>query len=44
MSNQWTKTPADFPAAVPNSEGIPAAARADVLVAPFNDVDRAASI
>jgi glutamate-1-semialdehyde 2,1-aminomutase len=44
MSNQWTKTPADFPTAVPNSEGIPAAAQRDVLVAPFNDVERATSL
>jgi len=44
MSNQWTRTPAEFPTAVPNSEGIPASTRADVLIAPFNDIDRAASI
>jgi len=44
MSNQWTTAPADFPHAVPNSEGIPAATQHDVLVAPFNDTDRAASM
>ncbi len=44
MSNQWTKQPAEYPAAVPNSEGIPASVRDEVLVAPFNDIDRAASI
>jgi len=44
MSNQWTNQPTDFPEAVPNSEGIPAAAQRDVLVAPFNDVERATSL
>lgn len=44
LSNQWTTSPIDFPSPVPNSEGIPKAALADVLVAPFNDIDRTASI
>ncbi len=44
LSNQWTKSPLDYPTPVPNSEGIPKAALADVLVAPFNDIHRAASI
>ena len=44
MSNQWTRMPAEFPEAVPNSEGIPSSAARDVLVAPFNDVDRATSL
>ena len=44
MSNQWTTESADFPLAVPNSEGIPAATQQDVLVAPFNDIDRTASL
>ncbi|MDP6979139.1 MAG: aspartate aminotransferase family protein [Myxococcota bacterium] len=44
MSNQWTKQPADYPTPVPNSEGIPAATAGDVLVAPYNDIDRAASL
>ena len=39
MSNQWTRTLADYPSAVPNSAGIPASARADVLVAPYNDAE-----
>ena len=38
MSTQWTYEPAPFPAAVPSSSGIPASARAEVLVAPFNDL------
>lgn len=44
MSNQWTKQPAEFPAPVANSEGIPAAAAQDVLIAPFNDIDRSVSL
>ncbi|MBI4516963.1 MAG: aminotransferase class III-fold pyridoxal phosphate-dependent enzyme [Deltaproteobacteria bacterium] len=37
MSNQWTRTPRDYPAAVPNSAGIPPAVAEQVLIAPFND-------
>ncbi len=44
MSNQWTRTPGEFPAAVPNSTGIPAAVAAEVLVAPFNDLERTTAI
>ncbi len=44
MSNQWTNESADFPLAVPNSEGIPAAAQRDVLVAPFNDIELTTSL
>ncbi|MCP5058846.1 MAG: aminotransferase class III-fold pyridoxal phosphate-dependent enzyme [bacterium] len=44
MSNQWTKEPADFPLAIPNSEGIPASVQQEVLVAPFNDIDRASAL
>jgi len=44
MSNQWTKAPADYPEPVPNSEGIPTSVREDVLIAPYNDIDRAGSI
>ena len=36
--------PSPYPAAEPNSAGIPAALRGEVLVAPFNDADRAAEI
>lgn len=39
MSTQWTTAPAPFPTPVPGSRGIPASAAADVLIAPFNDVD-----
>ena len=38
MSTQWTRAPAPFPEAVPSSRGIPASARAETLIAPFNDV------
>ena len=44
MSNQWTRTPAEYPTAVPNSTGIPAAVAGDVLVAPFNDLERTTAI
>jgi len=44
MSNQWTRTPAEYPASVPNSTGIPAAVALDVLVAPFNDLERTTAI
>lgn len=38
MSAQWTMKVADFPQAVPNSSGISAHIKEDVLVAPFNDL------
>jgi glutamate-1-semialdehyde 2,1-aminomutase len=44
MSNQWTREPREFPAPVPNSPGIPAAVAGSVLVAPFNDAQRAVEI
>ncbi|MEM7434345.1 MAG: aspartate aminotransferase family protein [Myxococcota bacterium] len=44
MSNQWTMGAPAFPRAVPNSHGIPRAVRDEVLVAPFNDLDRTADI
>ncbi len=44
MSNQWTQVPAVYPSAVQNSAGIPAASADQVLVAPFNDIDRATAI
>jgi glutamate-1-semialdehyde 2,1-aminomutase len=44
MSNQWTRTLVDAPAAVPNSAGIPRAVQSDVLTAPFNDAERAVEI
>ena len=44
MSTQWTQTPAPFPGAVPSSRGIPASVPAEVLVAPFNDIDAAMKI
>jgi len=39
MSNQWTATPQVSPAPVPNSAGIPPAVAAEMLIAPFNDLD-----
>jgi glutamate-1-semialdehyde 2,1-aminomutase len=44
MSNQWTLAPRDYPAAVPNSAGIPAAIAERVLIAPFNDPETTTAI
>ncbi|HEY1931543.1 MAG TPA: aminotransferase class III-fold pyridoxal phosphate-dependent enzyme [Acetobacteraceae bacterium] len=38
------KRPGNFPQAVPDSPGIPRAASGDVLIAPFNDAEMAASL
>jgi glutamate-1-semialdehyde 2,1-aminomutase len=38
------KRPGNFPQAVPDSPGIPRAAAGDVLIAPFNDTEMAASL
>jgi glutamate-1-semialdehyde 2,1-aminomutase len=44
MSNQWTREPQPYPRAVPNSDGIPKSVAADVLISPFNDIERAADL
>jgi glutamate-1-semialdehyde 2,1-aminomutase len=44
VSTQWTWAPADYPTPVANSAGIPASVLQEVLVAPFNDIDRTAAI
>ena len=44
MSNQWTQHTVGFPGAVPNSAGIPASVQQDMLIAPFNDLERTADI
>ena len=44
MSNQWTMGNAPYPRAVPNSHGIPRSVQAEVLVAPFNDLETTAAI
>ena len=44
MSNQWTSDPAPLPLPTPNSKGIPRSAIAEVLVAPFNDIERTADL
>ncbi|MFQ5418237.1 MAG: aminotransferase class III-fold pyridoxal phosphate-dependent enzyme, partial [Myxococcota bacterium] len=44
MSNQWSRSFPPYPEPVPNSAGIPASVRNDVLVAPFNDLDTAANL
>jgi len=38
------KRPANFPQAVPDSAGIPAKVRDEMLIAPFNDLETAASL
>jgi glutamate-1-semialdehyde 2,1-aminomutase len=44
MSNQWTFQPVEFPTPVPNSAGIPARVEDDVLIAPFNHLERTLEI
>jgi glutamate-1-semialdehyde 2,1-aminomutase len=44
MSNQWTMGSPAYPNAVPNTHGIPRALDDQVLIAPYNDLDTAASI
>ena len=44
MSSQWTTQVADFPNAVPNSAGITSRTSDDVLIAPFNDLEKATEI
>jgi glutamate-1-semialdehyde 2,1-aminomutase len=44
MSNQWTKQPVDFPAAVPNSIGLPSHAADEVVIAPWNDIETTAKL
>ncbi|MDG2050972.1 MAG: aminotransferase class III-fold pyridoxal phosphate-dependent enzyme [Myxococcota bacterium] len=44
MSNQWTAEPAAFPRPVANSIGLPIHTQEEVLIAPWNDIDRTAEI
>lgn len=44
MSTQWTTKVADFPQAVSNSAGIPSRTSDDVLIAPFNDLEKTVEI
>lgn len=44
MSAQWTMQVADFPQAVPNSAGISSHTKDDVLIAPFNDLEKTLEI
>jgi glutamate-1-semialdehyde 2,1-aminomutase len=44
MSNQWTQQTVDFPGAVPNSAGIPTSVQQEMLIAPFNDLQRTVDI
>lgn len=44
MSNQWTREPAPWPDAVPNSIGLPSRTREEVLIAPWNDIEATAAL
>lgn len=44
MSAQWTTKVVDFPDPVINSAGIPTSTAEEVLIAPFNDLNRTAEI
>lgn len=44
MSTQWTMQVADFPEAVPNSAGITSHTKDEVLIAPFNDLEKTVEI
>ena len=44
MMSWAPKRPGNFPQAVPDTPGIPRAASGDVLIAPFNDAEMAASL
>lgn len=44
MSAQWTTKLVDYPQAVPNSSGIPSNISDDVLIAPFNDLEKSIAI
>jgi glutamate-1-semialdehyde 2,1-aminomutase len=44
LMSLWPKRPGNFPQAAPDSAGIPARLREEMLVAPFNDLDTAADL
>lgn len=44
MSNQWTMGAPAYPMATPNTHGIPKALHDQVLIAPYNDLERTAAI
>jgi glutamate-1-semialdehyde 2,1-aminomutase len=44
MSTHWTRTPQDYPTAVPDSAGIPGCIEREVLIAPFNDIETTSAI
>ncbi len=44
LMSLWPKRPGNFPQAAPDSAGIPAALRQEMLVAPFNDLDAAGAL
>lgn len=44
MSTEGLTNPQDYPRAVPCSSGIPASIASEVLIAPYNDIDRTTAI
>jgi glutamate-1-semialdehyde 2,1-aminomutase len=44
LMSLWPKRPGNFPQAAPDSAGIPASLRQEMLVAPFNDLEAAATL
>jgi glutamate-1-semialdehyde 2,1-aminomutase len=44
LMSLWPKRPGNFPQAAPDSAGIPAALRQEMLVAPFNDLEAATAL
>ncbi len=44
MGTHWSRTLKDYPAAVPDSAGIPRCIAGEVLIAPFNNIETTAAI
>jgi glutamate-1-semialdehyde 2,1-aminomutase len=44
LMSLWPRRPGNFPQAAPDSAGIPASLRQEMLVAPFNDLEAAATL
>ena len=44
LMSMWPTDPPDFPYAAPDSPGIPASVQAEMLIAPFNDIETTTAI
>ena len=44
LMSMWPTEPSDFPHASPDSPGIPASVQAEMLIAPFNDIETTSAI